>query len=283
LNPPSATDRHAADRHGPSRPAVAGTQSVFRALSILQAVTPDAPWVTAASVASRFGYSLPTAHRLLRALESERFLTFGRTVHEYQPGPEILRLSGIIIDHDDLIPRALDSLARLRALTGESVALQWRLGNSRSSMNELVSPHAVHVATGVGRCYPLTRGAAGKALLAASAPEDVESVLADPAAAAPAAGRDRFRAELESARTIGYARSHGETIAGAASVAGVVDWIYRGVAAISITGPEARFGPSQQLAAGHALLRELDRLRAAQEPHAHDRPGHQVTGSSSTP
>ena len=157
----------------PPRPAVTGTQSVFRALSILQAVTPATPWVTAAGIASRFGYSLPTAHRLLRALESEGFLTFGRTVHEYQPGPEIFRLSGIIIDHDDLIPRAFASLARLLALTGESVALQWRLGNSRSSMQELVSPHAVHVATGVGRRYPLTRGAAGKALLAASAPEDV--------------------------------------------------------------------------------------------------------------
>jgi DNA-binding IclR family transcriptional regulator len=262
---------------------VTGTQSVSRALSILEAVTPATPWVTAAGIASRFGYSLPTAHRLLRALQNEGFLTFGRTVHEYRPGPEIFRLSGIIIDHDDLIPRAYASLARLRALTGESVALQWRLGNSRSSMQEMVSPHAVHVAIGVGRRYPLTRGAAGKALLAAARPDDVESVLADPGAVPPPAGRDRFRAELESARTIGYARSRGETIAGAASVAGAVDWAYRGIAAVSITGPEARFGPSQQLAAGHALLRELDRLRPSSRPHTLDRRGHQVTGSSYTP
>jgi DNA-binding IclR family transcriptional regulator len=258
LKPPSATKTRRQ-----VRPVVAGTQSIFRALSILQAVTPDSPWVTASEVAARFGYSMPTAHRLLRALQSEGFLTFGRTVHEYRPGPEILRLSGIIIDHDDLIPRAYSSLARLRDLTGESAALHWRLGNSRSSVQEMVSPHAVHVAMGIGRRYPLTRGAAGKALLSAARPEDVENVLADPAVVSPRAGSGRFRAELESARTLGYARSSGETIAGAASVAGAVDWVCRGVAAISITGPEARFGPSRQLAAGHALLKELDRLRAS--------------------
>lgn len=234
---------------------------MFRALSILQAVTPSSPGVTASGIASRFGYSIPTAHRLLRALESEGFLTFDRAAHEYHPGPEILRLSGVIIDHDELIPRLFSSLARLRDLTGESAALQWRLGNSRSSVQELVSSHAVHVAVRVGRRYPLTRGAAGKALLSAAEEKDVESLLADPAMVPPVAGRDSFRTELESARRLGFAASRGETIVGAASVAAPVGWIHRGVVAISITGPEERFGPAQQAAAGYALLDELERLR----------------------
>lgn len=87
--------------------------------------------------------------------------------------------------------------------------------------------------------------------------------LADPTVVPPSADRDGFRAELESVRMLGYARSRGETIVGAASVAAPVDWGYRGVAAISVTGPEARFGPSQQMAAVHALLEELDRLHTS--------------------
>lgn len=245
-----------------AEPVVPGAQSVFRALSILQAVTPASPGVTASGIASRFGYSIPTAYRLLRALESEGFLTFDRMAHRYHPGPEIFRLSGIIIDRDDLIPRLFSSLARLRDLTGESAVLHWRHGNSRCSVQEMVSSHAVQVTTGVGRSYPLTRGAAGKALLSAAEEKDVESLLADPAVVPPVAGRDSFRTELESARRLGFAASRGETIVGAASVAAPVGWIHRGVAAISITGPEARFGPARQAAVGYALLDELERLRS---------------------
>jgi IclR family KDG regulon transcriptional repressor len=242
-------------------PFVTGAQSVVRALSILQTVTPSSPGVTPSGVALRFGYSIPTAYRLLRALESEGFLTLDRVAHEYYPGPEILRLSGVILDHDDLIPRLFSSLARLRDLTGESAALHWRHGNSRASVQELVSSHAVHVTVGVGRRYPLTRGAAGKALLSAAEEKDVEFLLSDPALVPPIAGRDSFRAELESARKLGFAASRGETITAAASVAAPVDWVHRGVAAISITGPAERFGPAQQAAASYALLDELDRLR----------------------
>jgi DNA-binding IclR family transcriptional regulator len=182
--------------------------------------------------------------------------------HQYHPGPEIFRLSGVIIDHDDLISQLFSSLARLRDLTGESTVLHWRQGNSRSSVQELVSRDAVAVTTGVGRRYPLTRGAAGKALLSA-AEDDLDSVLADPTVVPPSADRDAFRVELESARRLGFATSCGETIIGAASVAAPVGWLYRGVVALSVTGPATRFGAAQQVAAGYALLDELDRLRTS--------------------
>lgn len=244
-----------------AEPAVTGTQSVFRALSILAAMTPASPAIKASGVAARFGYSLPTAHRLLRTLEGEGFLVFDRGTREYRPGPEILRLSGVIIDHTDLIPRAITSLMRLRDLTGESAALHWRLGNSRSCIQEMASQHGFHVSAGVGQRYPLTRGAAGKAMLAATNDDDVRSVLADPGVIPPSAGMEVLLAELKSVRRLGYAESHSETVAGAASVAAPIDWTYRGVASISVTGPESRFGPVQRESARQALLDELGQLR----------------------
>jgi len=91
-------------RDDAAQPAVAGTQSIFRALSILRAFSSRQPELSGPEVAAKFGYSVPTAYRLLRALEAEQFLVFdhpgavGRshsaqqdpasdlTVREHRPG-----------------------------------------------------------------------------------------------------------------------------------------------------------------------------------------------------
>ncbi|MFC4944231.1 IclR family transcriptional regulator [Pseudonocardia sp. GCM10023141] len=230
-----------------------------RALGILQLVTPATPGITASAVAARFGYSLPTAHRLLRALEAEGFLVFDRASHEFRPGPEVLRLTGLMLD--DLIPRVYASLARLRDLTGESATLHWRLGDARSAVHELPSTQPLHIAVGLGRRYPLTRGAAGKALLSVASDADVQRVLADPGTVASAAGPTALLAELRAVRRDGVARSQGENIPGAASVAVPIEWVYRGFAALGVTGPAERWGPEQQDTAARALLAEVRGLR----------------------
>jgi IclR family acetate operon transcriptional repressor len=243
-------------------PAVIGTQSVFRALSILHAFSSLQPELTGPEVAAKFGYSVPTAYRLLRALEAEQFLVFDRISRKYSPGPEIVRLAGVMLHRDGLVARTHSSLVRLRALTGETVAVFWRLGNQRTCTQEIVSQHPMRIEAGVGVDYPLTRGAPGKALLLALDERNVREVLAHPDVAAPIGGVEGLLTELEVSRERGYTTSVGETIDGAASIAAPIAWLHEGLSAFSITAPESRFGPRTREATGAALLEEMDRLRS---------------------
>jgi DNA-binding IclR family transcriptional regulator len=243
-------------------PAVVGTQSVFRALSILHAFSSRQPALTGPEVAAKFGYSVPTAYRLLRALEAEQFLVFDRVTHRYSPGPEILRLAGVMLHRDDVVAQNQACLVRLRALTGETVAIFWRLGNQRTCVQEMVSPHPVRIEAGVGVDYPLTRGAPGKALLLALDERSVREILCDPDVAPPIDGVDGLLAELEVSRKRGYTTSVGETIDGAVSIAAPMAWLDEGLTVYSITAPESRFGPREREAAAHTLLEEMDRLRS---------------------
>lgn len=243
-------------------PAIVGTQSVFRALSILHAFSSCQPALTGPEVAAKFGYSLPTAYRLLRALEAEQFLVFDRVSHRYSPGPEILRLSGVMLHRDDVVAQNQSTMVRLQALTGETVAIFWRLGNQRTGVQEMVSPHAGRIEAGVGVDYPLTRGAAGKALLLALDERSVREILGEPDVAPPIRGVDDLLAELKVSRKRGYTTSVGETIEGAASIAAPIAWLHQGLAAYSITAPESRFGPRDREAAARTLLEEMNRLRS---------------------
>jgi DNA-binding IclR family transcriptional regulator len=243
-------------------PAVTGTQSVFRALSILHAFSSRQPELSGPEVAAKFGYSVPTAYRLLRALEAEHFLVSDRVTRRYRPGPEILRLSGVMLHRDDVVARTQESLGRLRALTGETVAMFWRLGNQRTCVKELPGPDPVRVETGVGVHYPLTRGAAGLALLLGAGDAGVREILGDPDVASPVGGVESLLAELEVSRQRGYTVSMGETIEGAVSVAAPIAWLHEGLTAFSVTAPQSRFGPREREAAAWLLLEEMDRLRS---------------------
>jgi DNA-binding IclR family transcriptional regulator len=245
-----------------AEPAVTGTQSVFRALSILHAFSARQPALTGPEVAAKFGYSVPTAYRLLRALEAEQFLVFDRVTRRYRPGPEIVRLSGVMLQCDGVVAQTQASLVRLQALTGETVAMYWRLGNQRTCVKEMVSPRPGGIEAGVGVDYPLARGAAGKALLLALDERSVREILADPDVAPPAGGASSLLAELEVSRERGYTTSVGETIDGAASVAAPIAWLDQGLAAYSVTAPESRFGPREREAAARTLLEEMNRLRS---------------------
>jgi DNA-binding IclR family transcriptional regulator len=236
--------------------SIAGAQSVFRALAILRQFSPSRTSVTGPEVAARFGYSVPTAHRLLRALEAERFLVFDRAARCYRPGPEILRLAGVTLARDSGVALTLSALEHLRDATGETVALFWRLGDERTCVQEVPSTHAYRVTAGLGRHYPLTRGAAGKALLLAADALTVRNLLRAPDA-------NVVLAELDTIRERGFAISSGETIAGAVSVAAPILGIRRGLAAISVTGPARRFDVTAAEAVGSLLTKEVRRLESA--------------------
>ncbi|MEV6235297.1 IclR family transcriptional regulator [Lentzea sp. NPDC051838] len=243
-------------------PSVTGTQSVFRALSIMHAFNAARSTLTGPEVAELFGYSPPTAYRLLRALEAENFLIYDPNARSYSPGPEILRLAGVMLHRDALVAQTQTTLIRLRALTGETVAIYWRLGNKCTCTQEMPSPQPTRIEAGIGVDFPLTRGAAGKALLLDLPEAEVRDLLAEPDVPAPIGGARTLLAELTAARKRGYTVSGGETIEGSVSIAAPIPWVRQGLAAYSVIAPESRFGPRERDAAARTLVEEMARLRS---------------------
>jgi DNA-binding IclR family transcriptional regulator len=120
----------------------------------------------------------------------------------------------------------------------------------------------------LGRPYPLYAGASSKVLLAAlpeaEVKEYLERVRLERLTDRTPTDRRRLEADLVEIRRSGYAATHGERQAGAASVAAaVLDASGRPFGSISISGPADRFPPERVRRWGELVTRTAAELSAA--------------------
>lgn len=165
-------------RRKKSATSVAGTQTLVRALDILDCLREEADKpLTLLEVSRAVDLSVSTTHRLLRAL-TLRGMVAQEGGRMYTLGPRLLQLAGSILHGaDDLVALVTPALHRLRTITGETTSAHAILGEARVCLAELVSLQPIRMESGVGQVYPLNAGAAGKVLLAwgAGTIEDVDS------------------------------------------------------------------------------------------------------------
>ncbi len=185
-----------------------------------------------AGVVEGTGLPRPTAHRLLSALETHHLVS--RREGRYVLGLRLLgwgnRAAGV-----GLVGRARPVLEALRNESGESTQLYVREGGHRVCVASVERVTGLRDSVPVGAVMPLSRGSAGKVLLA-FAPGGVDD------------GPDAAR--LRGIRVRGWAQSVAEREAGVASVSAPVfgeDGRLR--AAVSVSGPISRLGesPGQRL------------------------------------
>jgi DNA-binding IclR family transcriptional regulator len=220
-----------------------GAQTVHRAMDILEAFSVDRPSLALGEICEAVNLTLPTTHRLLKALQHKEMVFWDPLSKRYSLGAGVMRLASLILNRDDLTAIIQPSLEYLRSETHETVGLHGVIDNERVCLVELVSPLPIRMASGVGKAYPLHVGAAGKAILARMPSDHADRILDDACNAGLISGqrRNALRRELDQVRSLGYATSRGETVPGAAAIAtpvlnasGVV------VGAINITGPADR-------------------------------------------
>ncbi len=212
--------------------AVSGVGVLDRAVSILSFLAADGP-ASAAAVVEGTGLSRPTAYRLLSALEMHHLVT--RRDGHYSLGVRLLGWAEAA--GTGLVERARPVLEKLRDVTGESTQLYVREGDHRVCVASVERATGLRDSVPVGAVMPLSRGSAGKVLLAWG--ED--------------GGRPyRIEAEeLEAVRGRGWAGSVAEREAGVASVSAPVFGPDGGLrAAVSASGPVSRLGerPGERLA-----------------------------------
>lgn len=206
-----------------------------------------------AELCERTGLPRATAHRLAAGLEVHRLLARDNE-GRWRLGPALTELAGQV--NDPLLAAGAAVLPRLRELTGESVQLYRREGNSRVCVASLEPPVGLRDTVPVGTRLPMTAGSGAKVLLAYSDPASQQAILPT------AKFTERTLAEV---RKRGWAQSAAERETGVASVSAPVrDGRGAVIAAISVSGPIDRMGrrpgarwAADLLAASEALTRRL--------------------------
>ncbi|MGU3650479.1 IclR family transcriptional regulator [Mycolicibacterium sp. A43C] len=206
-----------------------------------------------AELCERTGLPRATAHRLAAGLEVHRLLARDNE-GRWRLGPALTELAGQV--NDPLLAAGAAVLPRLRELTGESVQLYRREGDSRVCVASLEPPVGLRDTVPVGTRLPMTAGSGAKVLLAYSDPASQQAILPT------AKFSERTLAEV---RKRGWAQSAAERESGVASVSAPVrDGRGAVIAAISVSGPIDRMGrrpgarwAADLLAASEALTRRL--------------------------
>ncbi|WNI14262.1 IclR family transcriptional regulator [Actinacidiphila sp. ITFR-21] len=226
-----------------------GSQSIERALAILFTFSSDHPSRSLKEICEITELTLPTAHRMTKALQHNGFIRQDPNSGLYSLGPSIARLARVMFQSgrtSELPAISRPYLQSLRDATGETAGLHIASPEGRICVAEVESRHMMRMSSGVGSTFPWHAGASSKVLLAGMSEPERKSILAplDWPALAPTAAHssEEFLHELDEVRARGYAVSVGETIPGATAVAVPVrDLDGRVVAAINVTGPALRW------------------------------------------
>jgi DNA-binding IclR family transcriptional regulator len=211
-------------------------------------------------LAARLQLHKATVARLLTSLVHSEMAKRNERGY-YVLGPAVASLSARALGGYHALLDALRApLLNVWKATGETIAVNVRVGEERLCIDELESPQMIAYRTGIGSRAPLHVGSGGKVLLAFLPPEEIVHLLRHlrlrPVTERTITSREKLADELESVRRLGYAVSVGERTIGSAAVSvPVFDTTNRLVACVSILGPESRMTPDG-LRRSAALLKQ---------------------------
>lgn len=125
-------------------------------------------------LARNCGMSLPTTLRILRVLQD--FGMVNQTDKSYRIGPAVLPAARAYLENDPLVATSRPILQQLATTTKLTASLYTRLGYERILVARVDGDSPLRYDLPLGRRLPLTLGAAGKILLAASSEEELQHV-----------------------------------------------------------------------------------------------------------
>ena len=223
-----------------------GLATVHNALRLLQQFSYAEPVLGVSELARRMGLAKSTVHRLLTTLLDEGFVQ--KTPDDrYRLGLRLYDLGQLVVNSLELREVAHPVLERLRNETGETVHLAVLEGADVVYLERFESPSTLRLFGRLGRRMPAHTTSSGKCLLAFSAPEAVDAVVAaglPRLAPRTITSRSMLVRVLRQVRRDGYARSIDESEPGVTSVgAPVFGFDGSVIAAVSVAGPSLRISP----------------------------------------
>ncbi len=225
-----------------------GTQSVLRALAILQVFTDERPSWKLVDLARELELNKTTAYRLLTALESAGMVSRGEA-ESYRLGPGILTLAGRALRQNDLRQVTRPYLEQLAHDTGETASLDLLVDDEILIFDEVIGHRLVGSVNSLGTRHPVSATSTGKAILACLPEVRVAELLSRPLSPiTPATITDpaELRRQLAQIRQDGYAVGNGELEEDLIVVgAPIYQFDGRVTAAVSVGGPAVRFSPER--------------------------------------
>ena len=220
-------------------------QTVDRALQALDLLSPLRPEVSVADVARALEIDRSIASRLLAALQGRGYVTQDPHTGRFRLGIRALELGALYLQHDRLTAAAVP---HLEALAARTVGMA-NLFVLRDGEAVRLASYPARPMTGIR--VPAHCTAAGKALLAALDPAELDQVLAlrglRPSTPRSITSRDALVACLDEVRRQGVAEELEERNLGRACLAAPVrDVTGRTVAAVSVSWRRSQLTPSRR-------------------------------------
>ena len=217
--------------------------SVANAMLLLKSFSETDSALGIGALAARLGLAKSTVHRLAGTLVQAGMLEQTKN-GKYQLGITIFELGSLVRNKIDFYSEAKDALRNLREKTGESANLAILRGESVIYLNSLESSSTIKVTAPLGKRVPAHACVEGRALLAFSEPNMLESVIRAGLAAPPPQAiidLESLRAELALIRERGYALGNEEATIGVRAIAAPFFGSDNDVVgAIGIAGPTTR-------------------------------------------
>jgi DNA-binding IclR family transcriptional regulator len=259
-NPTEAPPHSAAapEAAGAEAPRPDGPKLLDKVLRILQLFTVERPEWTASEISRRLAIPLPTAHRIVRSLESHDYLM--RVDASYRLGLSAIDLGRRATASLDLRLALRPALKFLARETGETVLLSVYSQRPRGALciDRVEANHSLRLSLDTGRITPLHAGASSKAILAFSDPDVIEDVLGQALEAqteSTVTDPEKLRDELRLIRKRGWAFSYEENDVGAWGLAiPVLTGDHHLLGVLGVAAPTPRFSAGTKRAFVDALL-----------------------------
>lgn len=233
-------------------PARSGVGVLDKSVAILRVLA--AGPLTLAGLVEATGIARPTAHRLASALADHGLVR--RTDDGFALGADLVGLGRAAAAGWPWGDAAGPALAALVEATGESAQLYVREGDARLCLVARESTHELRTIVAEGARLPLAVGSAGRVLRDASPAGDRTGGGGD--------GSGEIDADGAAADAPGWVESVEERARGVASVSAPVrDGSGTVVAAVSVSGPVDRLGPSPGQRHGPSVVAAARRIESA--------------------
>jgi IclR family pca regulon transcriptional regulator len=153
-------------------------EALARGLEVIAAFGPDRPVMSLSDVATATGLARPTARRILLTLAE---LGYVRAADRgYALTPRVLELGVAYVRSMGLWDLARPHMERLVARTNESCSIAQLDGSDIVYVARVAVPKIVSLAVQIGTRFPALQTSLGKVQLAALAPDEIDTVLAEP-------------------------------------------------------------------------------------------------------
>jgi len=212
-------------------------RAVERALDILDCFIPGQMELSLTDISKRIRLAMSTTSRIVATLERRNYLTRSVETQRYALGAKAAQMGAFGFSSIDLCKVALPFMRELNQVYDEGVVLYVVKDDERICVERVESSRPLRRVINIGDRQLLTRGAAGRILLAYLSRDKREALL----------HKDPFTTEeaLEELRHAGYTVSLGEREEGVTSIAAPIQNAKGEViAALAMSGPSVRFeGP----------------------------------------